>query len=225
LPVSQFADAPEVLVRGVDGKAGFRKPAKHDHRVAPAAAQRLGPCQQVHQVRIIRPAGLHRTPRQVVESLVRAARSSFQRQLAALLPIAAIWCLRLSRDREGASAEERKHEARTRFGRTWVPHRHEALSNEIPARRGPHKRITMRSTLALALLVSCLAAIVSAQSPASSFPRGNSQQAWQNPGLPAVLEKCKVKPPAFAIKASVGEKDNAEPSYPATHLPNPQQSH
>ena len=70
----------------------------------------------------------------------------------------------------------------------------------------------MRSTLALALLVSCLAAIVSAQSPASSFPRGNSQQAWQNPGLSAVLEKCKVKPPAFAIKPSVGEKEaNAEP--------------
>src|SRR5688572_10827475 len=85
---------------------------------------------------------------------------------------------------------------------------------------GPHERITMRSTLALALLVSCLAAIVSAQSPASSFPRGNSQQAWQNPGLPTVLETCKVKPPAFAIKPSVGEKEaNAEPRYPATQPP------
>lgn len=69
----------------------------------------------------------------------------------------------------------------------------------------------MRSTVALALLVGC-AATVSAQSPSSSFPRGNSQQAWQNPGLPAVLAKCKVKPPAFAIKSSVGEKEaNAEP--------------
>src|SRR5688572_16344669 len=70
----------------------------------------------------------------------------------------------------------------------------------------------MKRTAFSALLVAGAAAVASAQSPSSSFPRGTSQQAWQNPGLPAVLEKCKVKPPAFAIKPSVGEKEaNAEP--------------
>ena len=70
----------------------------------------------------------------------------------------------------------------------------------------------MKRTGLSALLVASVAAAAFAQSPSSSFPRGNSQQAWQNPGLPAVLAKCKVKPPSAAVKPSVGEKEaNAEP--------------
>src|SRR6185503_6879093 len=42
-------------------------------------------------------------------------------------------------------------------------------------------------------------AVVSAQGPSSSFPRGNSQQAWQNPDLKAVLTECKTPPAPFAI--------------------------
>jgi gluconolactonase len=57
----------------------------------------------------------------------------------------------------------------------------------------------MKSTIALAALLGCAAATVSAQSPSSTFPRGNSLQAWQDPGLPAVLAKCENPPQRFAI--------------------------
>ncbi len=53
--------------------------------------------------------------------------------------------------------------------------------------------------IAFAIVLGAAAAVVSAQSPSSAFPRGNSQQAWQNPGLKAVLAKCKTPPAPFAI--------------------------
>ena len=56
----------------------------------------------------------------------------------------------------------------------------------------------MKTAIAFAILIGCAAA-VSAQSPSSAFPRGNSQQAWQNPGQKAVLAKCKTPPQPFAI--------------------------
>jgi sugar lactone lactonase YvrE len=37
------------------------------------------------------------------------------------------------------------------------------------------------------LLLGCAVAAVSAQGPASSFPRGSSQQSWQNPGLNGII--------------------------------------
>ena len=66
----------------------------------------------------------------------------------------------------------------------------------------------MKSRILFAVLFCCLFVNASAQSPASSFPRGNSQQAWQNPGLKDVLAKCKTPPPPFGIPV--------QPASPAT---------
>jgi hypothetical protein len=63
------------------------------------------------------------------------------------------------------------------------------------------------SGIAIAVFVGCAAAVC-AQGLSSSFPRGNSQQAWQNPGLKAVLAKCKAPPAPFAIPV--------QPASPAT---------
>jgi gluconolactonase len=94
-----------------------------------------------------------------------------------------------------------------------------ALSDGISAGDAdPLRRIVMRSKFALALLMSSVASIAYAQSPASAFPRGSSQQAWQNPGLPAVLEKCKVKPAAFAIPIQ-SDTPAAKAEPPAAPLP------
>ncbi len=57
----------------------------------------------------------------------------------------------------------------------------------------------MGSRIVFAVLLACSLAVVSAQGPASSHPRGNSRQAWQDPGLPAVLAKCKTPPQPFSI--------------------------
>jgi gluconolactonase len=57
----------------------------------------------------------------------------------------------------------------------------------------------MRPTIAVAALLSCAATAASAQSPSSAFDRGHSLQSWQNPGLPAVLAKCKKPPEPFAL--------------------------
>ncbi len=72
------------------------------------------------------------------------------------------------------------------------------------------------------ILSSVLAAAAAAQSrpadskpgPASAFPRGNSQQAWQNPGLPAVLARCKVRPQAFSIPVQPVAPNAAPPELP-----------
>ena len=72
----------------------------------------------------------------------------------------------------------------------------------------------MTSRIAIALVLSCAAAAVSAQSPSSALPRGNSQQAWQNPGLAGVLAKCKTKPAPFGIPVSTAPQ-------PATPPPDP----
>jgi gluconolactonase len=73
--------------------------------------------------------------------------------------------------------------------------------------------MTSRITLAL-LLGSAAVVTVVAQSPSSTFPRGNSQQAWQNPGFASVVAKCKTKPAPFGIPVS------KEPQ-PATPPPDP----
>src|SRR5262249_51773659 len=71
---------------------------------------------------------------------------------------------------------------------------------------------------ALALVVACAAAVVSAQSPSSSFPRGSSKQSWQNPGLKNVLAKCKNPPQAFSIPGA-GQSPNATAAPPDPVLP------
>lgn len=70
----------------------------------------------------------------------------------------------------------------------------------------------MKSPIALVVLLGCAAGAVSAQSPSSSFDRGNSQQNWQNPGLPAVLAKCATRPQPFAIGG--GGRANTPPPPP-----------
>src|SRR5688500_485447 len=74
--------------------------------------------------------------------------------------------------------------------------------------------MTSRTTVAIALGCAVLGATVAAQSPSSAFPRGNSQQAWQNPGLQRVLAKCKTKPAPFGIQVSTAPQ-------PATPPPDP----
>jgi gluconolactonase len=79
----------------------------------------------------------------------------------------------------------------------------------------------MDSRIALAVLLGCAAAAsASAQSPspASAFPRGNSLQAWQDPGLPAVLEKCQTKPRPFSIGGGRPSSEASAPP-PAPALP------
>ncbi len=83
----------------------------------------------------------------------------------------------------------------------------------------------MRSRFIFALLFGCAAAAaVSAQNPASSFPRGSSKQAWQEPGLSSVLAKCKTKPAPFGIPISTDPQPATPPAEPppppSTAIPN-----
>jgi len=73
----------------------------------------------------------------------------------------------------------------------------------------------MRPPIALALVACGAAAAAFAQSPASSFPRGSSQQSWQNPGIKAMLAKCKNPPKPFGIPISHSPNANAAPPAPA----------
>ena len=66
--------------------------------------------------------------------------------------------------------------------------------------------------------------VAAAQSPASSFDRGSSQQAWQDPGLPAVLAKCKTPPKKFGIgggNAASTQAAAAAPPEPPASTPIP----
>jgi gluconolactonase len=74
----------------------------------------------------------------------------------------------------------------------------------------------MRSAIAIAFVAGSTAAILSAQglSPSSSFPRGSSQQSWQNPGIKDVLAKCKVPPKPFGIPINQSAANNAAPAEP-----------
>ena len=76
----------------------------------------------------------------------------------------------------------------------------------------------MKTTIALGLVLGCAVAVAFAQGPSSSFPRGSSQQSWQNPGLAGVLAKCKKPPQPFAIPGA-GGASSAAPPAPA--LPQP----
>ncbi len=78
----------------------------------------------------------------------------------------------------------------------------------------------MRTTIALAVVLGCAAATASAQSPSSSFPRGNSQQSWQNPGLAAAVAKCKKPPQPFSIGGG-GRNANAPAAPPEPPAPPP----
>ena len=70
----------------------------------------------------------------------------------------------------------------------------------------------MKSRVALAVLLACAAATAAAQSPSSGHPRGSGLQAWQNPGLPAVLAKCKTPPPLNSERLKQVAAANADPA-------------
>jgi len=70
----------------------------------------------------------------------------------------------------------------------------------------------MKSTVALAVLLACAAAAPAAQSPSSGHPRGTGLQAWQSPGLPAVLAKCKNPPPLNSERLKQVAAANADPA-------------
>ena len=66
--------------------------------------------------------------------------------------------------------------------------------------------VTIR--IALVVFLGCAVAACDHDLPSSSFPRGNSRQAWQDPGLPAVLAKCKTPPKPFAIPVQPASAEN-----------------
>src|SRR5436190_3125727 len=80
----------------------------------------------------------------------------------------------------------------------------------------------MKSTLAVAVVVVSAAAVAVAQSPSSTFARGSHQQNWQNPGLKAVVAKCKNPPPAFSIPGA-GNAAAASAAPPEPVLPQPKE--
>jgi sugar lactone lactonase YvrE len=68
-------------------------------------------------------------------------------------------------------------------------------------------------SIALAVLLGCAAAAVCAQSPSSAFPRGDSLQAWQDPGLSDVLARCQTPPEPFSLGGG-GSGDAPPPPEP-----------
>ena len=80
----------------------------------------------------------------------------------------------------------------------------------------------MRSALAFVALLSVAAAVVvvvKAQGTASSFDRGRSRQAWQNPGFAAATAKCKTPPKPFSVPINAAA--TAAPPAPALPAPSP----
>jgi len=74
----------------------------------------------------------------------------------------------------------------------------------------------MTSRIPLIVFLVGAVASVSAQSPSSSYPRGNSKQAWQDPGIKDVLAKCKTPPAPFGIPVQPPSPQNtAAPPDPA----------
>ena len=71
----------------------------------------------------------------------------------------------------------------------------------------------------MALLCAAAVAVVSAQGPASSFNRGRSQQAWQDPGFSAAAKKCKTPPKPFSV--AINASATAAPPAPALPMPSP----
>ena len=71
------------------------------------------------------------------------------------------------------------------------------------------------------VFLACTVAVAVAQSPSSSFPRGKSLQAWQDPGLPAVLAKCKQPPKPFSIPTPPASAQSAPAAPPEPQMPGP----
>ena len=70
----------------------------------------------------------------------------------------------------------------------------------------------MKSAIVLTVLLGCVAAVAVAQSPSSALDRGSSLQAWQNPGYPGVLAKCKNPLQPQSDRAAQVAKAKADPA-------------
>jgi gluconolactonase len=82
----------------------------------------------------------------------------------------------------------------------------------------------MTSRIAFAVLFACAAAGAAAQSGSSGHPRGSGLQAWQHPGLPAVLARCKTPPPLTAERlqqVAAANSDTANAAAPPEWAPLP----
>jgi gluconolactonase len=77
----------------------------------------------------------------------------------------------------------------------------------------------MNSTRVSAVLLGFAAAAANAQSPSSDFDRGNSRQAWQNPGYAAVAAGCANPPAPFAIGGGGANAAAPPPTPPALPAP------
>ncbi len=66
----------------------------------------------------------------------------------------------------------------------------------------------------IALAPSILASVALAQAPASTFDRGSSLQAWQDPAFEDVIATCSTPPAAFRIGGGNAE-DNTTPPMPS----------
>ncbi|HEX5047297.1 MAG TPA: SMP-30/gluconolactonase/LRE family protein [Gammaproteobacteria bacterium] len=69
----------------------------------------------------------------------------------------------------------------------------------------------MRTTTAVAVMLACAAATANAQKPSTAFDRGHSLQSWQDPGLAAVIAKCKTPPTPFRIGGGANAAANNGP--------------
>ena len=78
----------------------------------------------------------------------------------------------------------------------------------------------MTSRIVLSVFLIGVVAVAAAQSPASSFPRGSSKQAWQDPGIKDVLATCKIPPAPFGIPVPPPSPQNTaappDPVMPAS---------
>jgi gluconolactonase len=90
--------------------------------------------------------------------------------------------------------------------------------HEFELGREAERHQVVKLPIALIVAAGCAAAVVCAQSPSSSFPRGSSMQSWQNPGVKDVLAKCKNPPQPFSIPGA-GKSANADAAPPMPALP------
>jgi sugar lactone lactonase YvrE len=82
--------------------------------------------------------------------------------------------------------------------------------------------MSMKSPIALVVIVSAAPIAAFAQGPSSSFDRGSSLQTWQNPGHAALVAGCKTKPEPFRIggaQAANAPANTAPPPEPPAPPP------
>jgi gluconolactonase len=77
----------------------------------------------------------------------------------------------------------------------------------------------VKTKIAVAMLFGCAATVAVAQSPSSAFDRGSSLQGRQDPGLPALLERCENPPPVPPAPGGGGTGAASAPPEPPRSAP------